>query len=281
MLKIQSISKSYNELLAVDNLTLELKEGEIFGFLGPNGAGKTTSISMIAGLLEPDSGTIQLGEFGSPEKSSARMQLGYAPQSLALYEPLSAEENLRFFGQMYQLSGKDLNNAVDDALKLAGLIDRRKDAVSSFSGGMKRRLNLATAMIHKPKLLLLDEPTVGVDPQSRNALLESITQLRDQGHTIIYTTHYMEEAQKICDRIAIMDHGKLLAMGSLQELIHLHGSGYKIKIETPEETKTLHTKNPSETLSKLSFNEGTDLMTVTPPDLEQIFLKLTGRQLRD
>lgn len=281
MLKIESLSKSFGQVCAVDQLNLSLHPGEIFGFLGPNGAGKTTTISMISGLIKPDSGHISIGAYGSPLKAKARQQLGVAPQALALYEPLTATENLTFFAKMYGLSGSALVQAVNDALQLADLEDRKDDPVAIFSGGMKRRLNLATAMIHKPQLLLLDEPTVGVDPQSRNALLESIQVLKQAGHTIVYTTHYMEEAQKICDRVAIMDHGKLLALGTIDELIHQHGADYTVQILSDEKPVTLKGKNPLELLNSLKLDPNKDRISVRPPDLEQVFLNLTGRQLRD
>jgi len=281
MLEINSVCKRFDDLVAVDNLHLSIKSGEIFGLLGPNGAGKTTSISMISGLIRPDSGTIVLDGVGEPHLSHSRLSLGVAPQSLALYDPLTAKENLTFFGKMYGLSGAILDTAVQDALVLADLVSRKDDAVSDFSGGMKRRLNLAAAMIHKPKLLLLDEPTVGVDPQSRNALLENIAKLRDQGHTIIYTTHYMEEAQTICDRVAIMDKGKILALGKVNELIQQYGGEYEIIIQKPE-SKVIHSSsNPVQTLAEHNIDPMTDFVEVRPPNLEHVFFNLTGKKLRD
>lgn len=281
MLILSKVTKSYGELVAVDNLELEIKEGEIFGLLGPNGAGKTTSISMISGLIKPDNGSINIAGKGAPHLAESRHSLGVAPQSLALYESMTARENLTFFGKMYGLSADTLKTAVDDALILADLESRQNSRVAEFSGGMKRRLNLAVAMIHKPKLLLLDEPTVGVDPQSRNALLDNVLKLRDQGHTIIYTTHYMEEAQKICDRIAIMDKGKLLALGSVSELIQQHGGDYQIIIKSPAGEETLNSDNPAKTLAEKNLDPNTDFVEVRPPNLEQVFFHLTGKQLRD
>ncbi|MCP3673164.1 MAG: ABC transporter ATP-binding protein [Gammaproteobacteria bacterium] len=281
MLEITEVSKGYDNLLAVDNLNLKVKCGEIFGLLGPNGAGKTTSISMISGLVRPDSGQIQLAGIGEPHLTSSRQSLGVAPQTLALYEPLTPIENLTFFGKMYGLEGATLKAAVQDALVLADLESRKDDAVSGFSGGMKRRLNLAAAMIHKPKLLLLDEPTVGVDPQSRNVLLENISALRDQGHTIIYTTHYMEEAQKICDRVAIMDKGKILALGTVSELIQKHGGDYEITIHKPDSEEIIISNNPVQILDERNIDPNTDFVEVRPPNLEQVFFNLTGKQLRD
>jgi len=281
MLKITTIAKSYGELVAVDGLDLEINEGEIFGLLGPNGAGKTTSISMISGLIKPDSGSIDIAGRGAPHLAESRRSLGVAPQSLALYESLTARENLTFFGKMYGLSSAELKTAVDDALILADLESRQNSKVAEFSGGMKRRLNLAVAMIHKPKLLLLDEPTVGVDPQSRNALLDNVLKLRDQGHTIIYTTHYMEEAQKICDRIAIMDKGRLLALGTVSELIQKYGGEYQIIITSSAGEETISSNNPAKTLAEKNLDPNTDFVEVRPPNLEQVFFHLTGKQLRD
>ncbi|WP_456414544.1 ABC transporter ATP-binding protein [Thiolapillus sp.] len=281
MLTIKGLRKAYGDLLAVDSLDLSLREGEIFGFLGPNGAGKTTTIAMIAGLMEQDAGEIRLGNAGAPTDPQTRLQLGYVPQELALYGPLTARENLQFFAKMLGLKNRTLKQAVDEALQLAELTDRANDRVDTFSGGMKRRLNLAVAMLHRPRLLLLDEPTVGVDPQSRNALLQGILALRERGHTIIYTTHYMEEAQKICDRIGIMDHGRLLSVGTVKELIHAHGGEYEILLQNEEGDHCIRDINPLHALQSLDFHPENDLLSIKPPDLEQVFLNLTGRTLRD
>jgi len=288
VLSIQNVSKSFAGFEAVKNLSFEVRPGEIYGLLGPNGAGKTTTLSMIAGLLVPDSGRIRLvsGESGTeppgnPLDPEARLQLGLAPQSLALYETLTAEQNLRFFARMLGFSGDSLTQAVADALELAELSDRANEAVSQYSGGMKRRLNLAVAMLHRPQNLLLDEPTVGVDPQSRNALLDSIMALRDAGHSILYTTHYMEEAQKICDRVGIMDHGHLLAEGTVAELIHQYGGDYHIRLQRQGEVLHTHHQNPVQVLNEWGFDPDSDLLSIKPPDLESVFLNLTGRTLRD
>ncbi len=281
MLTIKGLRKAYGDLLAVDSLDLSLREGEIFGFLGPNGAGKTTTIAMIAGLMEQDAGEIRLGDAGASTDPQTRLQLGYVPQELALYGPLTARENLQFFGKMLGLKSRALKQATDEALQLAELTDRANDRVDTFSGGMKRRLNLAVAMLHRPRLLLLDEPTVGVDPQSRNALLQGILELRERGHTIIYTTHYMEEAQKICDRIGIMDHGRLLSVGTVKELIHAHGGEYEIILQNEGGDRSIRGINPLHALQSLDFHPENDLLSIKPPDLEQVFLNLTGRALRD
>ncbi|WP_456404920.1 ABC transporter ATP-binding protein [Thiolapillus sp.] len=278
---IKRLRKTYGDLLAVDSLDLSLREGEIFGFLGPNGAGKTTTIAMIAGLMEQDEGEIRFGDAGVPTDPQTRLQLGYVPQELALYGSLTARENLQFFGKMLGLKNRALKQAVNDALQLAELTDRANDRIDTFSGGMKRRLNLAVAMLHRPRLLLLDEPTVGVDPQSRNALLQGILELRERGHTIIYTTHYMEEAQKICDRIGIMDHGRLLSVGTVKELIHAHGGEYEIILQNEEGDRSIRDINPLHALQSLDFHPENDLLSIKPPDLEQVFLNLTGRTLRD
>ncbi len=281
MLVLNNVRKHHGDCVAVDGLSLCVQAGEIYGLLGPNGAGKTTTLSMIAGLLLPDSGRIELADGMSPDNPQARWYLGLAPQSLALYEPLSARENLRFFGRMLGLRGRHLRVAVDDALALAELSERADEPVRQFSGGMKRRLNLAVAMLHKPRLLLLDEPTVGVDPQSRNALLESIRFLRDAGHSIVYTTHYMEEAQKICDRVGIMDHGRLLAEGTVPELIRAYGGDYLVRLQRGEKTSTYRHSHPMELLTDLGFDPDLDIVAIEPPNLESVFLHLTGRHLRD
>ncbi len=281
MLSVNQISKRFGDFIAVRELSFAVEEGEIYGLLGPNGAGKTTTLSMVSGLLSPDSGRITLADGRPPDNPQARRQLGLAPQSLALYESLTARQNLTFFARMLGFSGARLKQAVAAALALAELTDRADEAVSQFSGGMKRRLNLAAAMIHKPALLLLDEPTVGVDPQSRNALLDSIMALRDAGHSIVYTTHYMEEAQKICDRVGIMDHGQLLAEGTVAELIHRHGGQYHITLQRQGQLRQARHDNPMQILNEWGFDPATDLLTIQPPDLESVFLNLTGRQLRD
>jgi ABC-2 type transport system ATP-binding protein len=197
-LALRGLRKRFGKTVAVDGLSLSVRKGEILGLLGPNGAGKSTTVHMAVGLLSPDEGEVQVAGLGSPRQPEVRRQLGVAPQALALYEALSAEENLRFFGQIYGLSGRRLAERVDWALEFSALTERRRDAAGTFSGGMKRRLNLAAALVHDPRILLLDEPTVGVDPQSRNAILERIAELRQQGRTVVYTTHYMEEVTRLC-----------------------------------------------------------------------------------
>jgi ABC-2 type transport system ATP-binding protein len=281
VLRLHDLHKRYGSLAAVDGVSLHVRRGEIFGFLGPNGAGKTTTIAMAVGLLEPDSGSVEITVLGSPRDPQVRRLIGLAPQSLALYDALSARENLAFFGKLYGLSGKRLEERVDAMLELVGLADRAKDNVSTFSGGMKRRLNLAVALVHEPKLLLLDEPTVGVDPQSRNAIFDLVRTLREQGITVVYTTHYMEEAQKLCDRVAIIDQGRVLAEGTVDELIEAHGGESLLSIQAGESVRTVTAADPLPEMAAALRDEATTGLKLEPPDLERVFLNLTGRTLRD
>src|SRR3954468_22437489 len=220
MLHLASVTKRYGSLTALDGVSLDIARGEFFGLLGPNGAGKSTLMSLVAGLRKPVAGTITLD--GVPlvaANVAARTALGLVPQGIALYEDLTAEQNLRIFGGLYGLSGTLLRERIDEALEAVQLADRRHDLVKRFSGGMQRRLNLIAALLHRPKLLLCDEPTVGVDPQSRNAIFDFLERLNREGLTIVYSTHYMEEATRLCSRIGIIDHGKILALGKLEELL--------------------------------------------------------------
>ena len=210
MLTLTALVKQFGTNRAVDGLSLTVGKGEVFGLLGPNGAGKSTTVHMAVGLVEPTSGQVDVGGLGSPRQPAVRARIGVAPQALSLYELLTAEENLTFFGRVYEMKAARLAERVTWALEFVGLADRRRDLVDTYSGGMKRRLNLAAAILHDPDLVLLDEPTVGVDPQSRNAIFDSLLELKAAGKTIVYTTHYMEEAERLCDRVAIIDHGKLL-----------------------------------------------------------------------
>ncbi len=219
MLEVQDVRKRYGAVQAVDGISFAVAKGETVGLLGPNGAGKTTTVSMVAGLLAPDAGAVRLeGRTLAGDTDPLKAALGFVPQDLALFEKLSARENLHLFGALYGLTGADLQRAVDAALDVAGLADRAKDRVEAYSGGMKRRLNLAAALLHQPRLLILDEPTVGVDPQSRNALFETLEALKGRGMALVYTTHYMEEAERLCDRLVIVDHGKVLRDGTLKDL---------------------------------------------------------------
>lgn len=292
VLRVEGLRKSYGSRAAVDGVSFEVRRGETFGLLGPNGAGKSSTLHMLAGLLKPDAGQILLSEaHGDPRKS-----LGLAPQSLSLYPDLTAEENCRFFGQLYGLRGARLKSRVEAVLELAELQERRKDRVETYSGGMQRRLNLACALVHDPPLLLLDEPTAGVDPQSRHHLFVSIEALKRQGKTLIYTTHYMEEAQRLCDRVAIMDAGKILALDAVDRLIEAYGGRSSIEAELatpPEQIEDLPgdlqgtrwrllTERPFEDLARLARRGvAFDRVRVERPDLEGVFLSLTGRKLRD
>ncbi|MFK7818386.1 MAG: ABC transporter ATP-binding protein, partial [Planctomycetaceae bacterium] len=236
MIQVDGLQKSYGSHKAVDGVSFEIRKGETFGLLGPNGAGKTTTLSMLVGLLKPDGGSVRI-EGQDPLKPATRLRIGIAPQALSLYEELSAEENLRFFTQLYDYSGDGLRSRVEWALEFAALADRRKSRVSTFSGGMKRRLNMACAMIHEPDVILLDEPTVGVDPQSRNHIFERIEELKQQGRTIIYTTHYMEAAQRLCDRVGVIDGGKILAIDTVQNLIRDHGGDSIVEAQLKQRPK--------------------------------------------
>ena len=305
MIRIEELRKAYGSNVAVDGVSLEIGTGETLGLLGPNGAGKTTTISMMVGLLKPDSGKVAVGADDkangsldwnafNPMRPVVRKSVGVAPQTLSLYDEMSAKENLDFFGGLYGLGGSKLKERVNWALEFSGLTDRKGDRVETFSGGMKRRLNIAAALIHSPKVLLLDEPTVGVDPQSRNHIFESIQSLQKEGLTIIYTTHYMEEAQRLCDRVAIIDHGKLLDVDTVNGLIQKHGGQSVVTAELAQDTNVnlpgtldgrdlrFQSENPIDEIAKLT-NEGVKFQTVqiNQPDLESVFLKLTGRSLRD
>ncbi len=298
MITADSLHKRFGERVAVDDMTFAIAPGETFGLLGPNGAGKTTTISMLVGLLKPDQGSIQIGaessSVGSPSDAGIRQQIGVAPQALSLYEELTARENLDFFGGLYGLAGSSLKQRRECVLDLSGLSDRQQERVETYSGGMKRRLNIAAALIHEPSILLLDEPTVGVDPQSRNHIFECIQSLSDAGLTIVYTTHYMEEAQRLCDRVAIMDHGRLLALDTVDRLIEAHGrlsvvtaqlksaNGQELPGRLADDQLRFESDAPLEEIARLS-GLGVEFQTlnIVRPDLESVFLSLTGRSLRD
>lgn len=296
MIRVDDLRKSFGSLVAVDGVTFDVAAGETFGLLGPNGAGKSTTINMLCGLLQPDAGSITIDGEADPTQPTVRAIIGIAPQALSLYEQLSAQENLAFFGRFYGLRGADLRERVDHALAFVELADRRTDRVRTYSGGMKRRLNLACAIVHDPKIVLLDEPTAGVDPHSRTHIFERIEDLRNAGCTIIYTTHYMEEAQRLCDRVAIIDRGQLLVMDTVGALIDQHGGQSLIiaelqqtlgdDISLPGELDGVHWRmtsdHPLEDVGRLA-GAGVALRTlnVTRPDLESVFLNLTGQSLRD
>ncbi|MDQ3199227.1 MAG: ABC transporter ATP-binding protein [Verrucomicrobiota bacterium] len=302
---MKNISKRYGSLVALDDVSLSLQAGEFFGLLGPNGAGKTTLMSLVAGIRAAESGEIFLeGEKFQHARIEQRVQLGFVPQALALYEELSGEENLRLFGRLYGLRGTLLRERVEEALVAVQLQDRRRDEVKTYSGGMQRRLNLVAAILHRPKLLLCDEPTVGVDPQSRNAIFEFVQKLNNDGMTIVYSTHYMEEATRLCSRIGIIDHGKLLALGTLDELLVKLPFSEQIRIARNEsvkaqlealrqfgeiaETEEAFVLTPRDGLRLSDFFGAVERLglsyryfSVTRPTLENVFLHLTGKTLRD
>jgi len=296
MIKVENLRKSFDKITAVDGISFSIEIGEVFGLLGPNGAGKTTTINMIVGVLKPDSGAIDINGAADPTNAKIRQQIGNAPQAIALYEGLTAQENLEFLGRLYRLSGKLLRERVEWTLKFAGLTERRKNKVATFSGGMKRRLNMAGALVHDPPVLLFDEPTVGVDPQSRNMIFDSIEELKKQGRTIVYTTHYMEEAQRLCDRVAVIDYGKILAIGNVDDLIAQYGGKAIIEAEVENNANIpddlhdgfdgnrlkIETSDPMKDLAQLA-QAGLDFkhLRVDRPSLEKVFLNLTGRSLRD
>jgi len=279
MLCLTDLRKSFGAITAVDGLSLEVRRGEVFGLLGPNGAGKSTTLSMCIGLLEPDSGTVELEGAGSPREPRARRHLGLAPQSLALYDDLSAEENLTFFGRLYRIAAP--RRRADELLALVGLSSRGRDRVKGFSGGMKRRLNLAVALVHEPDLVLLDEPTAGVDPQSRASILDLVRSLASRGVTVVYTTHYMDEAQRVCDRVAIVDHGRVLALGTVEELLRKYGGEVTVVVERGDQIERHPTAEPLAVIATVLERGDATGVRVERPDLEGVFLTLTGRSLRD
>ena len=231
VLECRGLRRCFGKLVAVDGVGFHIDPGETYGLLGPNGAGKTTAISMIAGLLEPDEGEVLVaGEPMTTRSVRAKNALGYVPQDLAIYPDLSGRENLMFFARLYGMPTAEAKHRTDQVLALTGLADRAGDQTKQYSGGMKRRLNIGIGLLHQPKLLILDEPTVGVDPQSRNAILESVAGLSGAGMAVLYTTHYMEEAERLCDRIGIIDHGKLIAEGTRAELVGMVGEGDQVRL---------------------------------------------------
>jgi ABC-2 type transport system ATP-binding protein len=280
-LSLRQVKKQFGELTAVDGLSLDVRRGEIFGLLGPNGAGKSTTIHCIIGLIEPDEGEIRINGTGNPSQPAVRARMGIAPQALSLYEVLTAAENLAFFGQLYGLSGHHLKQRIDWALDFVGLRNRRSDAVKNYSGGMKRRINLAVALLHDPEIILLDEPTVGVDPQSRNSIFDNILALKAEGRTVIYTTHYMEEAERLCDRVGIMDQGKLLALGTVKSLVADRGGLPLLVVETGGKEIEMRSADPLAELNRLAASAPVERFRLDQPTLEEVFLNLTGRTLRD
>jgi linearmycin/streptolysin S transport system ATP-binding protein len=302
VLELRGLGKDYGERTAVTAVDLVVKKGEILGLLGPNGAGKTTTISMASGVVTPSRGTVVIGGIElARDPDRAKAKLGLVPQDLALYEELSATQNLRYFGALYGLRGPGAAERIAWALEVVGLGDRARDVVKTYSGGMKRRLNIAAGLVHKPELLVLDEPTVGVDPQSRNHIFETVRALRESGMTVIYTSHYMEEVEALCDRVAIMDNGAIVALGTLAELIAQHaGRGVELELAgdveaaaraaeahaTVERTgNVLHCHPQAGLAALIAAIEATGATIARiesrQASLEAAFLALTGRALRD
>ena len=309
ILEVKNINKSYQHNKAINNLSFNVYDGEILGLLGPNGAGKSTTINILSTLLTSDTGTINI--FNLPLTSHSnkiKAQLGIVPQEIALYEDISAYHNVAFFASLYGVKKKDLPKQVMNALTFVGLSDKKNDDPRTFSGGMKRRLNIACAIAHNPKLLILDEPTVGIDPQSRNYILSSLKELKEKGTTIIYTTHYMEEVEQICSRIAIIDHGHVLATGTCEELKNMIKTGETITIEAinlnPETLSEIRTMpnvfelTYEEQVLKIRLSGGKhNLISLLKylgdhnisfgrvfselPTLNDVFLEITGKELRD
>ncbi len=282
MLELLGIRKAFGRTVAVDGVSLSVGPGEILGLLGPNGAGKSTAVSMAVGWLAPDEGSVTVAGLGSPTEARVRSRLGVAPQALAIYDELTGEENVAFFGRIQGLAGERLRDRTRRALEFVDLADRRGDRARTYSGGMKRRLNLACAIVHDPVVLLLDEPTVGVDPQSRRAILDRVAGLRAEGKAILYTTHHMDEAEDLCDRIAVIDHGRILALGTLGELLEAHGGKSLVVVEREGRPESrVETDDPIAELERALAGERPRRVRVERPDLEAVFLHLTGRQLRD
>lgn len=308
-IEIKNLKKSFGDLQAVQDVSFHAESGEVLSLLGPNGAGKSTTISMLSGLLAPTGGDASImGHSVVKEPEAAKKSLGVVPQDIALYPDLSARENLVFWGKMYGLRGAALKQRVDEVLEIIGLTDRQKDHVGKFSGGMKRRVNIGAALLHKPAVIIMDEPTVGIDPQSRRHILDNVKELNRQGMTVLYTTHYMEEAAELSDHIAIMDKGKVIAYGTHDELIKLVGEETRIDITiNAEGGKVLEAWRAVEGVARIDALDGTltalvdDSNRVLPrlfdaaskvgvritsvdiqePNLETVFLHLTGRALRD
>jgi ABC-2 type transport system ATP-binding protein len=308
VLECSGLRKEYGDLVAVDGVGFSIEAGETYGLLGPNGAGKTTTISIIAGLLDSDGGAaVVSGNEITTKSTAAKAAIGLVPQDIAIYPDLTARENLRFFGKLYDIGGS-LNERVDEILDVIELSDRADDQTKEYSGGMKRRLNIGLGLLHKPDLLILDEPTVGVDPQSRNAILENVERLGAEGMAVLYTTHYMEEAERLCDRVGIIDEGVIVAEGTRRELVTLVGERDRLHLEVSGDASTVadavsaipDVESCSSAGSELevvavsasralpdvvlSVNDaGLDVLTVqvSEPDLESVFLHLTGKALRE
>jgi len=308
-IEVKNLHKAFGETKAVAGVNFTVEQGEIFSLLGPNGAGKTTTISMLSCLLLPDDGdAVVLGHSIRKDAMGVKSVLGVVPQEIALYEDLSARENLTFWGKMYGLRGEPLKKRVDEVLEIIGLADRAKERIKKYSGGMKRRVNIGVALLHKPQIMYMDEPTVGIDPQSRRSILDSVLKLKNEGTTVLYTTHYMEEAQELSDHIAIMDQGKMIASGTHNELVKIVGATDRITVTiNAESAKVMEAWKTVKGVKRVSADDGTliiladDSNRVLPrlfetaatngvritsvaiqePNLETVFLHLTGRALRD
>ena len=312
ILQAQGLHKKFDEVHAVKGVSFDIEAGEIFSLLGPNGAGKTTTISMLSCLLVPTQGDAMVDGFSVTEAANdVKQAIGVVPQEIALYPTISAEENLQFWGRMYGLRGKHLQERVDATLEIAGLADRADGKVETFSGGMKRRINIAVGLLHDPKILFMDEPTVGIDPQSRRRILDTVQELNERGMAVLYTTHYMEEAQELSDRIGIIDNGELIAAGTLDELIKLVGEydtvrlcldvdGQKIEdvVEPLKSLPEVKQVSPGEDCVMIQVPDSENVLgdmvaqvtragarirslEIQEPNLEAVFLHLTGRALRD
>ena len=308
VIEIRELNKKFETFVAIDNISLEIQEGEIYGLLGPNGAGKSTAIAIICGLLKPTSGEIKILDVDVTKSMKGQnKKIGYVPQEIALYSEFTAYENLKFFGELYGLRGIKLKEKIEYALEFTGLLEQSKKIVGKFSGGMKRRLNIACAIMHEPKIVIMDEPTVGIDPQSRNLILEAVKKLNKKGTTIIYTTHYMEEISAICTKIAIMDHGNIIVTGTEEELkslisdfnvleVEIIGDNFNIdgindvigvtKFEVKENKVSIFSEKEVSNLNKIiEFLGDRDIkisnIGFKDITLETVFLSLTGRSLRD
>jgi ABC-2 type transport system ATP-binding protein len=319
LVEVRNLKKRYaptkehkDGFLAVKGISLNIERGEIFSLLGPNGAGKTTTISMMSGLLTPTEGDVLIGGHSViREPLAVKRMIGVVPQEIALYPQLSARQNLEFFGRLYDLSGAELAKRCDEVLEFIGLRDRQKDKIETFSGGMKRRVNIGVGLLHKPALVFMDEPTVGVDPQSRRSILDAVKRLNSEGMTVLYTTHYMEEASELSNRVGVVDHGELIALGTEAELIQRIGENTTLRIVLPEGANRDHAANAVRSANGLiqtivQTDTGLDILTkqgqtalptviralgdahilpqsiqITEPNLEAVFLHLTGRALRD
>ena len=309
ILTVQGLAKSYGSRQAVRDVSFAVNKGEVFGLVGPNGAGKTTALAMIAGLLKPKPGCVTVGDWDmATQPAKAKTLLGVVPQEPAIYKELTARQNLKFFGEMNNLRGAELAHAVEESLAMVGLSDRGNDPAGKYSGGMQRRLNIAAGMLHKPALVIMDEPTVGVDPQSRRHILDTVKSLRDSGTSVIYTSHYVEEVEELCDRVAIMDNGRIIDSGSVSELLSAAGEFQELLVSfDAKHVPSIDALNAVPGVREAFLSEGrvrvltTNAEQVLPlvfaalvqmkcpvaeikikkPNLETLFLKLTGKGLRD